>query len=328
MKVSIIVPVYNVEKYLSKCLDSLVNQSLDDIEIIIVNDGSQDASQHIIDEFQKKYPQKIKSFIKENGGLSDARNFGLEHVTGDFIGFVDSDDYVTSDMFEEMLTLAQKHKAEMVICNLQKVDENGNITQKIPQIPNMPEKIVLEKNLTVFSDLGCFACNKLFKKELFEGKRFKKGVHYEDIQLIPQLLLETNILAQTQKYHYQYFERSDSISKTHNLRGLDMLKAVEDVEEAYAKSKFKNQQLPLRNFQILQGIYSFLAYVAYVKSGEDFEKMSKEISKFIKKRGIKLYDILSYRRFGKNYLLSLPLKKKVFYLLYFANCKKLIRKLI
>lgn len=328
MKVSIIVPVYNVEKYLSKCLDSLVNQSLDDIEIIIVNDGSQDASQHIIDEFQKKYPKKIKAFIKENGGLSDARNFGLEHVTGDFIGFVDSDDYVTSDMFEEMLTLAQKHHAEMVICNLQKVDENGNITQKIPQIPNMPEKIVLEKNLTVFSDLGCFACNKLFKKELFEGKRFKKGVHYEDIQLIPQLLLETNIIVHTQKYHYQYFERSDSISKTHNLRGLDMLKAVEDVEEAYAQSKFKNLQLPLRNFQILQGIYSFLAYVAYVKSEEDFEKMSKELSKFIKQRGIKLYDILSYRRFGKNYLLSLPLKKKVFYLLYFANCKKLIRKLI
>lgn len=93
-KVSVIVPVYNVELYLEKCLLSLVKQTLDEIEIIIVNDGSKDGSQKIIDDFSTKYPNKIKSFTKENGGLSDARNFGLDHASGDFIGFVDSDDYV------------------------------------------------------------------------------------------------------------------------------------------------------------------------------------------------------------------------------------------
>lgn len=219
-KVSIIVPVYNVENYLSKCLLSLVNQTLQEIEILVVNDGSKDDSQRIINEFQAKYPEKIKAFQKENGGLSDARNFGIDRAEGEFIGFVDSDDYVSSTMFEEMYVLAQKHQAEMVICNLQKVDEYGKVTQKLTQIPNMPEKIELKECFSVFSDLSYFACNKLFYKDLFKNKRFKKGVHFEDIQLVPQLLLKCRTLAQTQNYHYQYLERTDSITKTHTEKGL------------------------------------------------------------------------------------------------------------
>ena len=136
-KVSVIVPVYNVENYLRKCLYSLVNQTLAEIEIIVVNDGSKDNSQAIIDEFQEQFPLKIKSFIKENGGLSDARNFGLNHVDAEFIGFVDSDDEVSETMFEEMYALPKKHNAEIVICNLQQVNKNGMSTQKLTQIPNL-----------------------------------------------------------------------------------------------------------------------------------------------------------------------------------------------
>ncbi|WOC52545.1 glycosyl transferase family 2 [Bergeyella porcorum] len=257
-KVSIIVPVYNVEHYLNKCLSSLVNQSLQEIEILVVNDGSTDNSQQIIDDFQQRFPEKIFPFVKENGGLSDARNFALDRASGEFIGFVDSDDYVTETMFDEMYHLAKKHNAEMVVCNLQKVDEFGTVTQKLTQIPNMPEKINLKEHFSVFSDLSYFACNKLFNRELFKEKRFKKGVHFEDIQLIPQLLLECETLAQTQSYHYQYLERSDSITKTHTERGLDILKAVEDVEEAFRKSKYKDRKKELKNFQILEGVYTFL----------------------------------------------------------------------
>ncbi len=107
-KVSVIVPVYNVENYITKCLESLVSQTLQDMEIIIVNDGSTDNSQQIIDNFVKKYPEKIKAFIKDNGGLSDARNFGIDRAIGEFIGFVDSDDYVTPTMFEQMYLLGKK----------------------------------------------------------------------------------------------------------------------------------------------------------------------------------------------------------------------------
>lgn len=327
-KVSVIVPVYNVERYLAKCLDSLVNQSLQNIEIVIVNDGSSDGSASIIKQYSEKYPEKVKAFTKENGGLSDARNFGIDKATGDHFGFVDSDDHVSGTMFEEMLGLAVKHDAEMVICNIQKVDEEGNVTQKLTQIPNMTEKIDLETNFSVFSDLSYFACNKLFRKELFAYKRFKKGVHFEDIQLIPQLLLECKTLAQTQNFHYQYLERSDSISKTHNEKGLDILKAVEDVEEFFKTSKYSLKTKELKGFQVLEGIYTFLAYLAFVKNETQFYEMSRELDIFIKKRGIKMKDILCYSRFDKNYLLSLPVKKIIFYLLFFTGQKKLIKKLI
>lgn len=324
-KVSIIVPVYNVENYLAKCLDSLVKQTLENIEVLVVNDGSKDGSQKIIEQYAQQYPEKIKPFFKENGGLSDARNFGIDRATGDFIGFVDSDDYVTETMFEEMVNLAEKHQSKMVICNIQKVDQQGNITQKLTQIPNMPEKIDLENNFSVFSDLSYFACNKLFKKELFEQKRFKKGVHFEDIQLVPQLLLNCENIAQTQNFHYQYLERTDSITKTHTEKGLDILKAVEDVEAVFEKSQYAEKKQELKNFQIFEGVYSFLAYLAFVKSDDVFYEMADKLELFVKDRNIKLKDILNYSRFDKNYLLSLPLKKKIFYLLFFAGQKKLIR---
>lgn len=327
-KVSVIVPVYNVEKYLTKCLDSLVNQTLEDIDIIVVNDGSLDGSQQIIDHFVGKFPEKIKAFQKENGGLSDARNFGLERVTGEFIGFVDSDDYVNHSMFEEMYALAQKHSAEMVICNLQKVDETGKITQKLTQIPNMPEKIDLENHFSVFSDLSYFACNKIFKKDLFVDKRFKKGVHFEDIQLIPQLLLKCTTIAQTQNYHYHYLERTDSITKTHTEKGLDILKAADDVEQEFKYSKYAAKITDLKNFQILEGVYTFLAYLAFVKDEQTYRKMSSELKKYVKNKQISKTEILRYRRFGRNYLLSLPLKKQVYYVLYFFGLENLIRKLL
>ena len=328
MKISVIVPVYNVENYLEKCLNSLVNQNLQEIEILVINDGSKDNSQKIIEFFQSKFPQKIKTFAKENGGLSDARNFGIDRATGEFLAFVDSDDYVSVTMMEEMYGLAKKHEAEIVICNLQKVDEHGNVTQKLRQIPNLPEKIDLEKNFSVFSDISYFACNKIFKRELFDGKRFQKGMHFEDIELIPQLLLQCKTLAKTNAFHYQYLERSNSISKSHTERGLDILKAVERVEKAFENSVYFSQQKELKGFQILEGIYTFLAYLAFVKDDKVYRKMSLELKEFSKERNISTLEILKYKRFGKNYLLSLTLKKQIYYFLYFIGLKQIIRKVI
>lgn len=325
IKVSIIVPVYNVELYLEKCLLSLVNQTLNEIEILVVNDGSKDNSQKIIEEFQLEYPTKIFGFTKENGGLSDARNFGIDRAKGQFLGFVDSDDYVSETMFEEMYNLAIKYDAEMTICNLQKVDENGSVTQKLTQLPGFPEKIILKDNLSVFSDISYFACNKIFHRDLFDGKRFKKGVHFEDIELIPQLLLQCRTLAFTPNYHYQYLERQDSISKSHTMKGLDILKAVETVDEAFQKSRFADQKMALQNFHILEGVYTFLAYLAFVKEDSDFNKMSDVLDDFIKTKGLKTKEILQYRRFGKNYLLSLPLRKKIYYILSLLRLRKIVR---
>lgn len=327
-KVSIIVPVYNTEKYLRKCLDSLLNQSLKEIEILVINDGSSDGSQEIINQYVEKFPTKIKGYTKPNGGLSDARNFGIDRSMGEFIGFVDSDDYVSETMFSEMYDLAQMNRAQMVICNLRKVDEHGKTIRLLPQIPNMPQSIVLKDHFSIFADMSYFACNKIFSRQLFQDKRFKIGVHFEDIQLIPQLLLKCTVVAQTQKYHYSYLERTDSITKTHTENGLDILHAVEDVTVALNTSPYKNQQKELKDFKILEGVYTFLAYLAFVKDEAMHQKMSDRLKEFIVKNEIKLTEILAYKRFGKNYLLSLPLRKKIYYVLYIFGMGKLLRKLL
>ena len=113
-KVSVIVPFYNVEGYIEKCLETLVNQTLKDIEIILVNDGSKDRSIDIVKKFLKQYPEKIVYLEKENGGLSDARNFAIPYVKGEYIAFLDSDDYVEKDMYQLMYDIAQKEKSDMV----------------------------------------------------------------------------------------------------------------------------------------------------------------------------------------------------------------------
>ena len=162
-KVSLIIPVYNVENYIEKCLNSVVNQTLKDMEVIIVNDGSKDSSKQKIEKYLKKYP-RIKYLEKENGGLSDARNYGMPYATGEYIAFLDSDDYVESTMYEEMYEVAKKENADMVECdfiweypNKQKEDIGQIYTNK---------KQMLEKVRVV-------AWNKLIKREILEKTKIK-----------------------------------------------------------------------------------------------------------------------------------------------------------
>ena len=116
IKVSVIVPVYNVEAYLERCLDSLVKQTLEEMEIIVVNDGTKDNSQAIIDRYAAAYPQKVISLIKENGGLSDARNYGIPYAHGEYIGFVDSDDYLNVTMYQKLYDRAAETDSDIVFC--------------------------------------------------------------------------------------------------------------------------------------------------------------------------------------------------------------------
>ena len=115
--VSVIVPVYNVEDYIERCMESLINQTLKDIEIIVVNDGSTDKSETKIKKYLDKYPDKIKYFVKENGGLSDARNYGMQYATGEYIAFLDSDDYVDITLYEKMYKIAVEQNCDYVECN-------------------------------------------------------------------------------------------------------------------------------------------------------------------------------------------------------------------
>lgn len=317
-KISVIVPVYNTDKYLAKCLDSLVNQTLEDIEILVVNDGSSDNSQQIIEDYSLRFDQ-LKSFVKENGGLSDARNFGVERAEGEYIAFVDSDDFVDEAMFETMYVLGKKHNAEIVMCDLEKVNENGEAFRDLPQSPQLPEKIILNQDFTIFGEISCFACNKIFHRSLFANQKFLEGIHFEDIELIPKLILQSNTMAKINQPFYKYFERQDSITKTHTQKGLDMFTAIGNVKSAFENSKYKDEKRQLDRFLILQGFYSYLAYAAYVKDKKLKKEMLAKLLEMMGKYDMSKSDIVFYKRFNENYLFSLPFKKKVFYLLFLIN---------
>lgn len=211
--VSIIVPVYNVRNYIEKCLDSLVNQTLKDIEIIVVNDGSPDDSQVIIDQYTQKYPTLIKSYIKENGGLSDARNYGMKKAIGDYIAFVDSDDYVDNTMYEKLYDKAISGNFDLVVCDLNYVYSNSIQ----PCSSNVDRDIISKEDIkSIMTNIYPSAWNKLYKRNLLDNISFKKGVWWEDVEFIYRLLPSINSIGVVKENLYQYVQREGAITGTFN----------------------------------------------------------------------------------------------------------------
>lgn len=213
-KVSVIVPVYNVEKYLAKCLDSLVTQTLEEIEIIVINDGTQDNSQSIIDTYVKQNPQKVFSYVKENGGLGDARNYGLHYAKADYIGFVDSDDYVEKTMFEKLYMKAISENADLVLCDIEYVWENSTERKKLVGF-KLIDGIDTAKSIFL-SPL--FAWNKLYRKELFTnyGLHYPKKLWYEDIPVTIPIFAHAKIISYVDEVLIHYVQRNSSIMASKN----------------------------------------------------------------------------------------------------------------
>ncbi|MGL4373568.1 MAG: glycosyltransferase family 2 protein [Turicibacter sp.] len=215
-KVSVIVPVYNVEKYLPKCLESLVNQTLEDIEIIVVNDSSPDNSQQIIDQFSELYPTKIKSFIKPNGGIADTRNFGLQQVTGEYFGFVDSDDYVELDMFELMYEKAKSTESQLVYC-----DFYWTYPTKLTE----SKERVYQDNKDLMIHMYATLWNKLYLTDWVKEIKltFPKGLRYEDSSFLIQLAPHVEKMAHVDQALVYYVQREGSITHHHNHAVKDMI---------------------------------------------------------------------------------------------------------
>ena len=203
-KVSVIVPVYNSEKYIKKCLDSLINQSLKDIEIILIDDGSTDNSLEIIKKYSNKYPN-IKYKTKENEGQAVARNVGIDMATGEFISFVDSDDYIDTSMLENLYLNSLKNNSDIVICNYFEEYEN----KKIPRDSLYINADTIQKRYIL-----CVAgpCSKIIKTKLFKEKniRFLENNIYEDLAIIPTLALYTNKISYYNEPLYHYVIRENS----------------------------------------------------------------------------------------------------------------------
>lgn len=208
-KVSVIVPVYNVEKYLGRCLDSLVMQTLESIEIIVINDGTKDDSQRIIDQYVQKYPDKVLSYIKENGGLGDARNYGLQFASAKYIGFLDSDDFVRQDMYEKLFNKAIIDKSDMVLCDIEYVWENSEKHKRLNGLKQY--KNLDDKKMLFLSPL--FAWNKLYHRDLLfnYGLVYPKRLWYEDIPVSVPLFAIAQKVSYVNEVLVFYVQRENSI---------------------------------------------------------------------------------------------------------------------
>ena len=228
-KVSVIVPIYNVEKYLEKCINSLLSQTLEDIQIILVNDGSKDNSGNIAKEYEKNNKDRVIYVEKENGGLSDARNYGLKYATGDFIAFLDSDDYIEKNAYEEMYNKAIEENADYVECDF--IWEFPNKIRVDKQYPYKNKKEML-------SFVRVVAWNKLIKRQLITDNNFEfpKGLRYEDVEFTYKLIPFINKFAYVDKPFIHYVQREGSIANVQNERTAEIFTVLDNVIEFYKKN--------------------------------------------------------------------------------------------
>lgn len=213
--ISIIVPIYNVENYIEKCISSIVNQTYTNIEILLIDDGSTDNSGIICKEWSLK-DKRIKYFYKKNGGVCSARNKGLEEAKGEFIGFVDSDDWIAPTMYEELHSLLLKYHCDLSICGRIRVIEEKQFKYPSTGIHYFPNGKIEMEYLSCPYDLN-ISVNKLYRKHLFKTIKFPTDMTYaEDLYIVPDILSQAKNIVYTSKGLYYYFERLNSASFSFN----------------------------------------------------------------------------------------------------------------
>ncbi|MBR4473712.1 MAG: glycosyltransferase family 2 protein [Oscillospiraceae bacterium] len=225
--ISVIVPVYNVEPYLPRCIKSILQQTYTDFELLLVDDGSTDSSGAICDEFVEK-DSRIRVFHKENGSMSDARNYGLDRTCGEFVAFVDSDDYVGPDYLRILAETQAQFQADMVMLEM-----SGGPSTGFKFIPSQDARRALSPKEALREIImgSVSPCDKLFKRTLFDRKRFLTGFIYEDLHTIPYLLEDCRICAHSTSVQYYYCGRKGSVSSTITFHKIKMWN--EGVEKLY-----------------------------------------------------------------------------------------------
>ena len=263
-KVSLIVPIYNTSKYLNKCIDSLINQTLKDIEILLINDGSSDNSEDII----KKYSDKrIKYIAKKNEGIGKTRNLGIAKASGQYLAFVDSDDYLDKSFCEKMYNKATKDECDLVICNfyrdcgkLIKASFGDFDCTNLVEMPNLINAV----------NLG--PCNKLYKKELFENKenRFVENLKYEDAPFVVKMLISAKKIGKVNDYLTYYVIHDNSETTVRDKRIFDILKITDIIVNDLKKVNHPKDSLTSLAVMILTDYTIQQRYVKNIKYRHDF----------------------------------------------------------
>lgn len=315
-KVSVIVPIYNTEKYLGKCLESLVNQTLKDIEIILINDGSPDNSEKIVEKYLKKYPKQISYYKKENEGQGIARNYALKLTNGEYISFVDSDDYVDTTMFEKLYNKA--------------INENADIAVSIGLIEVRGESII--PKYFEFDDVNSYKkyilnnsgpVGKIIKKEIIEENQltFPNLRAYEDIAVVPLwgLYAKKIVYVEEPLYYYVIHEGSTMKQTQYNDKLINIYDSLNNLYQNF-KKKTANQYYEELEWLYIEHLlhaaslrfYKFnkLEEIKKINSiiKEKFPKWNK--NKYYQKQNIK-YKIVCNLFYKEKYnLLKIILKKQ------------------
>lgn len=296
--ISIIIPIYNKEKYLKRCIESVINQTYRNLEIILVNDGSTDNSIRICQEYEKK-DKRIKIIDKENGGLSDARNKGLEIATGDYLGFVDGDDYIENDMYEILYNLCKKNDADISLVSFNNVIKGKIIAKYNTDKIKVYNRVEGLKELLIGENIRNYICNRLYKKELFKNLYFDVGKAFEDIPMSAELFNRSKKIVYREIPKYNYVLINNSIS---NVRSYNNCKDYfENNFERYKKFKDLDPQLNFYNdfafvSSMLMAYRDSIVY-DYKELYNEVDKKYELFLKIIEAKEEKFYKLLNnYRK--------------------------------
>ena len=320
MELSIIVPVYKVEKQLERCIRSILNQSFTNFELILVDDGSPDRCGEICDEYEKK-DKRIKVIHKKNGGLSDARNAGLNIAKGKYIGFVDSDDIIHSEMYERMYNCITKYNVDIVQCkfrkfkNIEDINKFSNIKDANIEYYTSKEAII---DMIDNNKINVNTWNKLYKRELFENERFPKGKIHEDEFLTYKLIYNSNKVAYINKELYYYYQNDNGIMNGSNLiKRLDRIEALEERSNFFLKNGDKDlyNKSNTALFFALNKLYFIFKRNKQLKKEEQYINLLKD--KIIKTASILSDNVYLSKQNIK--IVNLINKSKVFINIYYIQ---------
>lgn len=269
-KISVIIPVYNSEKYLNKCLDSVFAQSFQDFEVILVNDGSQDSSQDIIDAYKAVYPGKITAIVQENAGQASARNRGLDVAEGEYILFVDSDDYLRADAFEKTYSYADSSKYDLVCFNICRMDKGEAIDFDYRLFSSdEPSRYYLINEAS--------PCNKLIRRDFLEKNnlRFAAGHIYEDLELVAQFPLYTDKIGFMDEclYYYVIHENSTMQQPKYNPKLAGIYTVMDTLKAKLYDTDFRTELECIFIEHLLH--CAVLRYLSYPEGKADVIKISR-----------------------------------------------------
>lgn len=317
--ISVIIPVYNVEKYVSKCITSVISQTYTNLEILLIDDGSTDGSGTICDSYIQK-DKRVKVIHKENGGLSSARNCGLAHATGEYIAFIDSDDYVKPNFIETLHKRLVTDNSDIAVCNFDRTDENGNIISEFSLITPSEKKVLNQKEFwESFHDhsaVNIVAWNKLYKKTIFDSVRYFEGHIHEDVFIIPEIIERTEKISFVVESLYCYLKRSDSIvGKVKNEHILDIDKFL--AELTLSEYFDKHNYIEFLSHHLLNNIIDISTDTSNIKLTKKQKLEIKKIQKKISVLYVKHQTDFSKKGLkARSYMTLFCFNIRLFYIVY------------